>query len=51
MALAVLVGKCNSVILCSPHICFVPFAHAALVARMLGGVDDAAMGLCIIVFK
>ena len=30
-----------------PHICSVPFAHAALVAHMLGGLDDAAVGLCI----
>jgi len=51
MALAALVGKCSSVLLCSPHICFAPCAHAALVAHRLGGVDDAAMGLCITFFK
>jgi len=36
-----LVGMCSSVLLFSPCICFVPFAHAALVAHRLGGVDDA----------
>ncbi len=30
-----------------PHICSVPFAHAALLAHMLGCLDDAAVGLCI----
>jgi len=51
MALAALVGMCNLVLLCSPHICLVPFAHAALVAHRLDGVDDAAVGLCITVLS
>ncbi len=50
LALAALVGMCSSVLLCSPHI-FVPFAHAALVAHRLGGVDDAAVDLCITVLS
>ncbi len=43
LALAALVGKCSSSLLFSPQ--------AALVAHRLGGVDDAAVGLCITVLS
>ncbi len=47
IARAALIGMCSSVIPCSPNVCCVFTAHAALVTRRLGGVDDGAVGLCI----
>ena len=40
---AVLIDNCSTGLLCSPCICFVPFAHAVLIAHRL---HDTAVGYC-----
>lgn len=41
------IDNCSTGLLCSPWMWFAPFAHAALTAHRLRGVNDAAVSLSV----